>query len=216
MHLRTHLHMTAVALLHTCVVIAQGEFTNFARPYVYFIIILNLSQFWAMYCLVMFYRELKDQLAPLRPFGKFLCVKAVVFFSFWQQMLISGLVFVNVIKPTLTYTKDDVSKGLQDFVICIEMALAAIVHRYYFSYQDFNKPDVVSHHGAARALKEMLPMDMVQDAAHHWRSRFGLRSTSTTNVYSTPAGNADAGPMDGATSAAHELATPMLASHTGE
>lgn len=36
-----------------------------------------------MYCLLLFYRTLKEELSPLKPVGKFLCVKMVVFASFW-------------------------------------------------------------------------------------------------------------------------------------
>ena len=31
---------------------------------------------------------------------------------------------------TMDYSEEDVSKGLQDFLICIEMAIAATLHRY--------------------------------------------------------------------------------------
>lgn len=43
---------------------------------------LYLIQF-AMYCLVLFYRTLREELGPIKPVGKFLCVKMVVFVSFW-------------------------------------------------------------------------------------------------------------------------------------
>lgn len=62
-------------------VYGEGEFRgDVAFPYV--IAINNISQFLAMYCLVMFYRANSDALQPMKPVGKFLCIKAVVFFSF--------------------------------------------------------------------------------------------------------------------------------------
>lgn len=58
-----------------------GEFkVNVAYPYI--IALNNLSQFVAMYHLVFFYRAHREALRPMRPIGKFLCIKAVVFFSF--------------------------------------------------------------------------------------------------------------------------------------
>ena len=62
-------------------VFEEGKFkVDVAYPYI--IAINNLSQFIAMYHLVVFYRAYREALKPMKPIGKFLCIKAVVFFSF--------------------------------------------------------------------------------------------------------------------------------------
>lgn len=43
----------------------------------------------AMYCLIAFYLNLKDALAANKPFFKLLCIKLVIFFSFWQMVCLS-------------------------------------------------------------------------------------------------------------------------------
>lgn len=52
-------------------------------------IILNLSVSLAMYSLVLFYHLFHTELAPHKPLAKILCIKGVVFFSFWQVIKIS-------------------------------------------------------------------------------------------------------------------------------
>ncbi len=46
-----------------------------------------------MYSLILFYHTLQHELAGLKPFPKLLCIKAVVFFTFWY-------VCVHQQKPT--------------------------------------------------------------------------------------------------------------------
>lgn len=49
-----------------------------------FTIILNFSVSLALYSLVVFYHVFAKELGPHKPLAKFLCVKGIVFFCFWQ------------------------------------------------------------------------------------------------------------------------------------
>ncbi|XP_055012761.1 transmembrane protein 184C-like [Boleophthalmus pectinirostris] len=156
---------TVIALIcQLCGVYDEANF-SFRNAWSYLVIINNISQLFrldteasdvtqtvaltsgsfvwfqfAMYCLVLLYRALKEELTPIRPVGKFLCVKLVVFVSFWQAVVIAILVKVGVISDKHTWdweSVEAVATGLQDFIICIEMFLAAIAHHFTFTYKPY-------------------------------------------------------------------------------
>lgn len=114
----------------------EGEF-NFRSAWSYLVIVNNISQIFAMYCLILFYKATRTELSPIRPVAKFLCVKAVVFLSFWQSILIAILVNSGAIKLEKDVVKTKAALVLQDLCICIEMFLAAIAHYFSFSYRPF-------------------------------------------------------------------------------
>lgn len=67
----------------------------------------------AMYCLIQFYLQLKVDLAEHKPFLKVVCIKLVIFFSFWQSVRIPhfplelnrpGLERLNMTKLTLVFS----------------------------------------------------------------------------------------------------------------
>ena len=61
----------------------------------YLVILKSLSQLFTMYCLLLFYKVLKEKRSPIQLVGKFLCVKLMVFVSLWQAVLIALLVKVG-------------------------------------------------------------------------------------------------------------------------
>ncbi|XP_043523425.1 transmembrane protein 184C isoform X3 [Frieseomelitta varia] len=124
-------------------VYGEGEFrTDVAFPYL--VAVNNLSQFVAMYCLVLFYRANAETLKPIKPIRKFFCIKAVIFFSFFQGVIVAFLVNFGVISSIFNTsdTEDirNISSNIQDFLICIEMFMAALAHHFSFSYKCFVNP----------------------------------------------------------------------------
>jgi len=123
----------------------SGQFKPNAG-FIYCAIINNFAQIWAMYCLIMFYHACAAELKPLRPLPKFLCIKMVVFLSFWQGIIMGGLGYGGYLNANVAawvgYAHnaagvEELGAGLQDFLICIEMFLASIGHFYAFSHEDF-------------------------------------------------------------------------------
>eukprot|EP00455_Lapot_gusevi_P006049 TRINITY_DN12587_c0_g1_i13.p1 TRINITY_DN12587_c0_g1~~TRINITY_DN12587_c0_g1_i13.p1 ORF type:complete len:341 (+),score=13.31 TRINITY_DN12587_c0_g1_i13:79-1101(+) len=141
----------------------EGEFSwSVGYPYVAFI--NNLSQIWAMYCLVMLYLATYKELAPAKPMPKFLTIKAVVFFTFWQSVAVAVLVKLDVIQRTETYSVDNISKGFQDFAICIEMLIFAIMHVFAFPAKEFHNPERSQRGALLRSLLTITnPLDIVGD-----------------------------------------------------
>ena len=63
----------------------------FFSGWVYTCFLRNLSQFVALYSLVMFYHGAVKLLQPLKPLQKFLSIKLIIFFTFWQKLVLVGL-----------------------------------------------------------------------------------------------------------------------------
>lgn len=74
------------------------------------------------------------------PIPKFLCVKAVIFFSFWQGFAISVLIAMGI----MSNTTPDTAVAIQDFLICFEMVFASVGHWYAFSHKDYTELDIHS------------------------------------------------------------------------
>lgn len=115
----------------------EGEFRS-DSGYLYVNILYNASICLSLYCLAMFWLSISEDLKPFRPMPKFLCVKGILFFSFWQATGVSLLVSVGVIRRLGPYTdKEHISLGLTDTLICLEMPFFAIAHFAAFSHRDY-------------------------------------------------------------------------------
>lgn len=135
--------------------------------YAYVTVAVNLSQIWALYVLVHFYHTFKEALRPIRPLPKFLCVKLVIFFSFWQMCVVYALNHFGVIAPSAAWANYDsaaIGEAVQQVLLCVEMMIAAFAHLYAFPPSDYETPP--GHHPLpfGTALREMLSVaDVAED-----------------------------------------------------
>ncbi|KAL6652224.1 hypothetical protein ACP70R_011149 [Stipagrostis hirtigluma subsp. patula] len=117
-------------LLEAFGVYCDGEF-NLRCGYPYFAAVLNFSQYWALYCLVEWYTATKDELAHIKPLAKFLSFKSIVFLTWWQGVVIAIMYALGLLRSPLAQSLE-LKSSIQDFIICIEMGIASIVHLYVF------------------------------------------------------------------------------------
>ncbi|KAL7224925.1 hypothetical protein ACSBR1_026248 [Camellia fascicularis] len=141
-------------ILELCGVYGDGEFKwNYGYPYI--AVVLNFSQMWALYCLVKFYNVTHERLQHIKPLAKFISFKAIVFATWWQGVGIALLCNLGVLPK-----EGKLQTGLQDFLICIEMAIAAVAHVFVFSAKPYQYLPA-SEHGkvTTKTTKAMLTLE---------------------------------------------------------
>ena len=142
---------SGIAVILNLTDVYENGHWNFRRGYPYITIIINISQTVALYALVAFYQNMKEPLKPFKPFAKFVAIKLIVFFIFWQSVLMSGLASVGVLRNTTCdpstntycngsttgFTVEEEKILLANILVCVEMFLFAIAHHWIFSWKPY-------------------------------------------------------------------------------
>ncbi|XP_014558248.1 hypothetical protein COCVIDRAFT_94964 [Bipolaris victoriae FI3] len=158
----------------------QEGYIGLTSGYFWSGMIYNISITISLYALAMFWVCMSTDLKPFRPMPKFLCIKGIIFASYWQGFFLSILVFLGAIPDDVAgYTPDNLAAAIQDALICFEMPLFAVAHWYAFSWHDYADSTI----SAARlpvkyALRDAFgPLDLIQDtketfAGKHYEYRY--------------------------------------------
>jgi hypothetical protein len=77
-------------VLHKYGLCKDGEY-QFKNGYLWLSLVNNISVSISLYSLVLFYMSTEVKLKPFKPFFKFVCVKSILFFSYWQSCLFNIL-----------------------------------------------------------------------------------------------------------------------------
>lgn len=149
----------------------QGEI-SWTSGYFWIGLVYNLSVSISLYSLGIFWMCLHSDLEPYRPWPKFMCIKLIIFFSYWQGVLLA-------IASLLGLIQDGASPVIQDWLMCVEMTFFACLHLWAFPYTEY----AFSDSGFARMPIGYALRDCVgcQDLIHDFRTTFWGKSYNYRN-----------------------------------
>ncbi|KAG2130418.1 organic solute transporter Ostalpha-domain-containing protein [Suillus bovinus] len=93
----------------------------------------------ALYGLLLFYGLTKEELVGRRPLAKFLSIKLIVMFTFYQSFVFSALEG-RVIKATQYWTAANIADGLNALTICIEMVFFSVLMMWAYTVNEYKVP----------------------------------------------------------------------------
>ncbi|XP_037587168.1 transmembrane protein 184A isoform X2 [Cebus imitator] len=141
--------------------------------------------------------DFKELLRPFEPVLKFLTIKAVIFLSFWQGLLLAILERCGVIPEVETVSGNrlgagTLAAGYQNFIICMEMLFASVALRYAFPCEVYAEKDnspapPAPMQSISSGLRETVsPQDIVQDAIHNFSPTYQHYTQQATHEVPRP------------------------------
>jgi len=115
-----------------------GYNVHYAKVYLEAIDFVSISV--ALYGLLLFYGLTKSELEGRRPLAKFLAIKLIVMFTFYQSFVFSALEG-RVIHGTQYWTATNISDGLNALAICIEMVFFSALMWWAYTPNEYKVKD---------------------------------------------------------------------------
>ena len=162
---------------------------DWTSPKLYVLFVLNISVAIAFYGLMSFYHATEQELAWCSPWPKFLCIKGVVFMTFWQGLALSGMSIAGLVD-------EKGAKSTQNILICIEMLVAAIMHYLFFPYQEW-EPGYKHEKVASIKIRDTLALKDFMSDLHSmvyrrvWQNVTPAPATALNGIPDTAATSAD-------------------------
>jgi Organic solute transporter Ostalpha len=150
----------------------QEGYLGVTSGYLWTGVLYNVSVSVSLYSLAMFWVCMSEDLKPFRPVPKFLCIKLIIFASYWQGFFLSILQFLGAIPNDVPgYTPDNLAAAIQDALICFEMPLFAVSHWYAFSSHDYADVTISAARMPVKfALRDAFGIrDLIEDSKETFR-----------------------------------------------
>ncbi|XBW35051.1 hypothetical protein QEN19_000615 [Hanseniaspora menglaensis] len=152
----------------------------------------NISASISLYELAMFWKCLYKELAKFKPWPKFLCVKLIIFASYWQSILMLILQYFGVFESHVNLKDQDMAYIYQNVLLCLEMVPFAIGHLIAFSNEPYTykKLPESSRLSLKYALRDFLGIqDLIIDSyntlfgtEYNYRNFDAARATLTSKA----------------------------------
>lgn len=163
-------------ILHTQGDYHAGSF-DIRYGYLWIALLMNLSVFVALYGLLIFYQLTHHVIKSHRPLMKLLSIKAVLFFVFWQSVLITALAYKGWVPVLDVKGGPDASAAIiNNVLVSIEMVILAIVNMFAFANTEYKimfaytipDPGAETKNYTSKRAKNIVtqvfnPMDIMKD-----------------------------------------------------
>lgn len=120
-----------------CFFLLICEVYQWNRVEFWLLILYNISVTWSLYNLALFWKCLYDELKQYKPWMKFMCVKLIIFASYWQGMILKFLSITGNLHVESDVNEENLPYVYQNGLLCIEMIGFAILHFCAFPWTDY-------------------------------------------------------------------------------
>jgi len=146
----------------------ESAFSLHSAP-LFITIIYNVSITLALYGLVIFYMTTKKLLDPQRPLLKFISVKGIILFAYWQSLLLALLDQLGYLEHP--GAEQALLTALESVPSSILVAVAFPVAPYVADYNSPHSNDSLKQ--ISVSMKDTVnPKDIIQDVVHNFSSRY--------------------------------------------
>ena len=141
-----------------------SELIDYTSAAFWILVLLNVSVSIALTALLKFFHatHLSPRLRAYRPWPKFLAVKGVVFMTWFQGVAIQLAVRFDVLGSDSALSDRSAALAFQNFLVCVEMFLAALAHAHIFGADEW-QPDYVPVHLHASVADNLALNDFLKD-----------------------------------------------------
>ncbi|KZT05741.1 DUF300-domain-containing protein [Laetiporus sulphureus 93-53] len=124
-------------------VLCESGSWSFKTANAYLEVVDGVSITIALYGLIIFYALTKEELQGKRPLSKFLSIKLIVMFTFYQGLVFDALEG-RVIHATEYWTETNIADGLNALATCIEMVFFSGFMLWSFSASEYKQSGVTT------------------------------------------------------------------------